>query len=228
MRLVAAVVCFSFLPLFAQQTLRRAVRASGEGSVTVQPDAARVSVAVVKQAPTAADAASQNATVATAVIAAIRQLLGPNSEVRTITYNLTPFYSSPRDGTQPQILGFTATNSIEAIAPDSNLEGRLIDAAVGAGASRIEGIRLFLRDDQTARAQALRTAALRARAKAEAIALGLGVRLGQTLSAQEGVTAVPIGGIDRGAGLGLTAPTPIETGSLEVRAMVTVDIEIAP
>jgi uncharacterized protein YggE len=228
MRILAAVVCCSLVPLFAQQNLRRAVSASGEGSVTVRPDAARVTVAVVKQAPTAAEAASQNATVAAAVIDAIRRLLGPNSEVRTITYNLAPVYTSPRDGTPPQIMGFVATNFIEAIASDPNLAGRVIDAAVAAGASRIDGIRLFLRDDQTARSQALRTASQRARAKAEAIALGLGVRLGQILSARETVTSLPIGGIDRGGSLSVTAPTPIETGTLEVRAMVAVDIEIVP
>jgi uncharacterized protein YggE len=82
MRIAALLMCLAFMPATAQ-TVRRSVRATGEGSVSVRPDAARVSVAVVKQAATAADAASQNASAASAVLAAVRQLLGQNADVRT-------------------------------------------------------------------------------------------------------------------------------------------------
>lgn len=227
MRIFAAVVCLSILPVFAQQTTRRAIRATGEGSVTVRPDAARVTVSVVKQAATAADAASDNAAASSAVIAAIRQLLGANAEVRTVTYHLSPLYSAPRDGTPAQIVGFSATNTIEAIASDSSLAGRVIDTAVAAGASRVDGVQLFLREDEPSRAQALRTASQRARGKAEAIAMGLGVRLGQVVYAQEGITSLPLP-IDRAGSALTTTPTPIEAGSLEVRAIVTVEFEVTP
>jgi len=58
--------------------------------------------------------------------------------------------------------------------------------------------------------------------------MGLGVRLGQILNAQEGFASLPSVGIDRNAGASATAQTPIEPGTLEVRATVTVAIEIAP
>ena len=228
MRIVAALLCVLIAPLSAQQIVRRSISASADGSVAVRPDAARVTVAVVKQAATAAEAASQNATVATAVIDAVRRLLGANADVKTVYYHLSPVYSNPRDGSPSQITGFTATNSIEAVAGDPNLAGRVIDTAVSAGATRVEGIRLFLRNDDASRAQALRLASQRARAKAEAIAMGLGVRLGQILNAREGFASLPSVGIDRSGGALATTQTPIEAGTLEVRATVTVDIEIAP
>ena len=87
-------------------------------------------------------------------------------------------------------------------------------------------MRRFLRDDEAARGQALRIASQKARARADAIALGLGVRLGSVLNAQEGSTPAPILGVI--GGVGTTAPTPIETGTLEVRATITVDVEIVP
>jgi uncharacterized protein YggE len=226
--MVTVLLCLSLAPVLAQQVLRRSIPASGDGSVAVRPDAARVTVSVVNQAATGAEAASQNATVATAVIEAIRRLLGANADVKTVSYNLTPVYSNPRNGSAAQIVGFMALNSVEAIAADPNLAGRVIDTAVAAGATRIEGIRLFLQDDDASRAQALRLASQRARVKADAIALGLGVRLGQMLYAQEGVSSLPPAGSDRIGGALTTVPTPVEVGTLEVRATVTVDIEIAP
>lgn len=225
MRIFSLLVFLCLAPLSAQQAVRRSVRANGDGSVSVRPDAARVSVSVVKQAATAADAAAQNATTAAAVIAAIRQLLGPNADVRTAFYNLSPIYSTPRDGPQ-QIVGFTATNTIEAVAADPALGGRVIDTAIASGASRVDSVRLFLRDEEPSRAQALRVASQRARSRADAIALGLGVRLGQILNVQEGTpTVLAAGRIDVGA---TATTTPIEGGTLEVRANVVLEIEIAP
>lgn len=216
------------VPVSAQQAaVRRFVRASGEGTVTVRPDAARVGLSIVTQDATAAEVASKNSTAAAAVIAAIRQLLGPNADVKTVSYNLTPTYTYPRDGSPQQLTGFLATNSIEAVAGDITLAGRVIDTAVSAGATRVDGIRLFLKDDDASRAQALRTAAQRAKTRADAIALGLGVRLGGILSATEGVSTglvIP----DTRLGAGAAAQTPIEGGTLEVRAIVTVDVEITP
>jgi uncharacterized protein YggE len=230
MRTLALLTCLACTSLFAQtNTPRRFVRTTGEASVSVRPDAARVAVSVVKEAATAAEAASATATATAAVVAAIRQLLGAGADVRTVAYHLTPVYNYPRDGGQPQLRGFSATEVIEATANDTALAGRIIDAAVAAGATRVDGIRLFIRDEEPSRAQALRNAALKARSKADAVALGLGVRLGAILSAQEGVSYP--GNIIPAARVGpeaLGTPTVIEPGTLEVRATVTLDIEIAP
>ena len=228
MRIVALLLCLAFIPA-AAQTVRRSVRATGEGSVSVRPDAARVIVAVVKQAATAADAASQDATTASAVIAAVRQLLGQNADVKTSSYSLIANYNIAREGSPAQITGYTATNVIEAVAADPTLAGRVIDTAIGAGANRINNVQLFLRDEEPSRAQALRIAAQRSRARADAIAMGLGVRLGQILNAEQGysVPGLPSNRIDGGLAAS-TVPTPIEAGALEVRAIVTVDVEIVP
>jgi hypothetical protein len=227
---VLAVLLLGACALSAQtaSTGRRLVRAIGEASVFVKPDAARVTVSVVKQAATAAEAASADAAATAVVIDAVRQLLGANADIRTVAYHLTPIYTYPRDAA-PQLTGFQASNTIQAVTNDTNLAGRIVDAAVAAGATKIDGVGLFLRDDDATRVQALRQASLRARAKADAIALGLGVRLGSVLTAQEGVTSgiLPANRIDAGAAA-ITAPTPIEAGTLEVRATVTLDIEIAP
>lgn len=83
-RILAAILCPSAAAqgLLAQQIARRSVRAIGEASVSVRPDAARVTVSVMKRADT----------VTAAVIAALRQLLGSNAELRTTAYSLAPVY----------------------------------------------------------------------------------------------------------------------------------------
>ena len=222
MKNLLLVALVAALPAMPQQLLRRSVRAVGNGVVSIRPDAARINVSVVRQAATAADAAAQDATAAAAVIAAIRQLLGPNADVRTLYYNLTPLY---RD---QQLTGFSAQNTIQAVATDPTAAGRVIDTAVAAGANRVDSVQLFLRNDESARSQALRAASLSARNQAEAVAMGLGVRLGQVITASEGVNAGPIYGPVAGGAGAAAVTTPIETGTLEVRANVTVDFEIAP
>jgi uncharacterized protein YggE len=107
---------------------------------------------------------------------------------------------------------------------DINAAGSVIDTATQAGATRIDGLRFGLRDEEPARAQALRAAGQKARAKADAIAIGLSVRLGAVLMAEEGVSVRPVGA-DRTA---QATATPVEPGTLEVQATVTLDVEIQP
>jgi uncharacterized protein YggE len=214
------------LPLLGQQvTTRRSVRAIGEGSISVQPDVARVSLGVVTQADTAGQAASENATRASAVIDQLRALLGSGAEIRTASYSLTPNYGYQSGGAPAAIVGFTATNIVEALVADLSLIGRVIDTGIQAGANRVDSLRLTLNDEEPSRAQALRQAGQKARARAEAIAAGVGVRLGQVISAEEGVS---YGVIPLDARATTAATTPIQPGSLEVRANVTLEIEIVP
>jgi uncharacterized protein YggE len=66
--------------------------------------------------------------------------------------------------------------------------GDLLDAALGAGANRIGGLRFGIRDTTALRQQALAEAAQSARARADALAATLGVRVvGIHSIAEEGV-----------------------------------------
>ncbi len=200
----------------------RFIRAFGEGVVSVRPDAGAVSFSVVTQAATAREAADQNATRTTALIETLQQLIGSNGEIKTLYYSLSPNYN--RDN-PPAIIGYTAVNTIQATIYDLSLIGLLIDTGLQAGANRADGPRLTLRNDEEARAQALRQAGQKARRRAEAIAQGVSVRLGSVRSAEEGVSIRPIA-VERGAAPSATT-TPIETGALEVRATVTLEMDIA-
>ena len=202
------------------------IHASGEGIVSIRPDQMKLNVGAATQARTAQEAVDSNATLVSQILIALRQLLGPNADLKTINFSVTPNYRYPQGGGQPEITGYTAVNTIEVTTADLTLSGRIIDTAAQAGANTVTNLRFVLKDSESARNQALKAATQQAKAHAEAIAQGLNVRLGAILAASEGFSTqyIPATG-DRGA-TATAVPTPIETGTLEVRATVSLDIEI--
>lgn len=219
-------IALAALPLLSQVTgaPRRSVRASGQAEISVRPDQVRVSVSIVTRAATADAASEANATRTTAVIAALRALVGNAGEIRTSSFSVVPI----REGNPPRDAGFQVSNSLLVTSNNTNLAGRLIDTAIQAGATNVGGISLGLRDDEPIRLQALRAAGQVAKTRAEAVASGIGVRLGAVLSADENSVlpgnVIPANRISLAAG----AATPIETGTLSVYATVSVEYEIIP
>src|SRR5258708_2266013 len=220
--LLPAVLALLSVTAQAQTPPRRAVVvAAGQGTVSVQPDEAKVQFSVVTQAPTASDAASQNATQVTAVLAALRSVLGPSANLKTLSYSLNPNYSN---GNQPILIGYTATNTVQVTLSDLSLIGKVIDTGIQAGANRVQGLQFDLKDDQPTRAQALKLATVQAKAHADAMASGLGLKTGAAISIQEGfATSVPPVRLGAAAP---TATTPVETGTVEVTATVTLEVEL--
>jgi len=214
------------LPMLAQTTARRGyIAAYGEASVSVRPDMATVNLGVLTTAQSATDAAAKNADQAAAVIAALRTVLGAGAEIRTVNYSVGPTYQYPPGGGQPVLTGFQVTNIVQATINDTALIGRVIDAGITAGANRIDGISFGLKDEDPVRAQALRAAAQKARQKADSIAGGLGVRTGAVIAADEGYQSSRVATTTERVGLAAAA-TPIETGTMTVRATVTLQLEV--
>src|SRR5436190_20513458 len=158
-----AMVCFWILcagAALAQDSpdkmVRPSIRVTGDSTVTVKPDQAEISIGVVTQAPAAGTAAAQNAQKQDTVIAELRKLLGAGADIKTISYSLSPNYRYPKEGGQPTITGYTATNVVQVKTPDLTQVGKVIDLATGSGANTIQSLRFTLKDESGARAQALR------------------------------------------------------------------------
>jgi uncharacterized protein YggE len=201
------------------------VRALGSATVPVKPDKATIQFSVVTTASTASDAANQNATVVTAVLAALGTVLGPTPNIQTLSYSLNPNYNYPQNG-QPVLTGYTASNTVQVILTDLTLIGKVIDTGIQAGANRVQGLQFGLQDDQPSRAQALKMATAQAKANADAMASGLGQHTGAAIAIQEGASSTPTPVL-----LGAAAPsanTPVETGVVNVQANVTLDIALVP
>ena len=212
------------LPLWSQPA-PPSVRATGEGSVSVQPDRARIDIGVVSQAPTAEAAASQNAAQLQSVLARLRAQLGQKADIRTISYSLNPVYQYPKNGGKPSIDGYSAVNTVEVTSDDLPNIGKVIDAATAGGANEIQRLQFTLKDEKRARAEALRHAALEARANAEAMASALGLKLGKVLLLDQSAGQSPRPMMAMNARVA-SAPTPIEAEPIEVRASVTLTIAL--
>ncbi len=234
MAIVGALIVFNFAVLAqdsADKTTRPSIRVTGDSTVTVKPDQAEISIGVVTQAPAAQPAAAQNAQKQDTVIAEFRKLLGAAADIKTISYSLSPNYRYPKEGGQPTITGYTATNVVQVKTPDLTQVGKVIDLATGSGANTIQSLRFTLKDESSARAQALREASTKARSKAEAIASALGLKIQRVLRVEEGGLMTPplmeYGG-NLQAMRAQVAATPIESGSIDVRASVTLTVEVLP
>jgi uncharacterized protein YggE len=209
------------------------VRATGDCVIDAKPDQATVDIGVVNQATTAAAAAAENANRVSAVINRIKKEIGSAGEVRTVNYSINPNYSypNPPSDSGPKILGYSASNTVEAKVSDIALVGKVLDAAIAAGANNINGVRFSVKDERPVRTQALRQAALNARSAAEAMAAALGVRVVRVHSAETGEPVVirPVRemAVHQMMAADIRAPTPVEPGNVQVRATVTVTLEVA-
>ncbi|HEX4950554.1 MAG TPA: SIMPL domain-containing protein [Blastocatellia bacterium] len=211
------------------RTERPSIRVTGEATIKAKPDQAQLNVGVVTQAQNAQAAATQNARRLDAVLSELRQSLGTGAELKTISYSLHPNYRYPKEGGQPTITGYTATNVIEVTLNDLTKIGQVIDVVTKTGANQVGHIQFTLKDEQTVRAQALRTAVTTARAKAEAIAAALNSKVGRTLRVEESEPVVVRPYLAEMASRSDAAAvsTPIEPGTIEVRAVIHLTVEIA-
>jgi uncharacterized protein YggE len=203
------------------------IQVTAEATVTIQPDQAQIDLGVVTQAKQSATAATRNAERVEAVLSTLGAVIGSAGKVETIGYSLRPDYRHPGDGGEPEITGYTATNVVRVTLNDLKRVGPAIDAATGSGANRIQALRFTLQDEQAAHAQALREAAARARAHADTLAAALGLKIVRVLAASEsGPPVMPIHDVAFARAEMARASTPIEPGSVEVKASVNLTLEV--
>jgi uncharacterized protein YggE len=203
------------------------VRASGEAVVSAKPDRAEITIGLSTRAPTADAASAQNAAQTTAALNAIKQALGSGGQIKTSGYSLAPQYDYA-NGKPPHLSGYEASNSVIVTVDQLPLLGKVIDAATQTGATNVNGVSFTLKDSSAVRRQALTEAAAQARANAEALAKALNVQVVGLLEAEPSES--PAGPRPMFAMAASVAKervaTPIEAGDLEIRAIVTVSLEV--
>lgn len=215
----------------AQEPSTPEIRVTGEATLNVQPDQAEIDLGVVTQATTAQAASEANATKLDAVISTLESLLGDGAKIETTNYSLRPNYTRPRGGGEATIASYTATNVVRATTASIDATGELIDAAIKAGANNVERLNFTVADPETPRLEALAQAAKRARAKADALADALDLQILGVRAVSEGSPAVVQPYAARAAMMQAEAAapmTPVEPGSVEVRASVTLRVSVSP
>src|SRR5687768_1703661 len=164
------------------------VTAIGESRVT--PDRAMLHVAVESQGESAAAAASANAARQTKVIEAVKAAGVAAAQIRTSGYNVFPEHAQGA-GRAPRITGYRATNMVQVEIRVIADVGKVIDAALAAGANNIGSVQLYASNTDAARREALQQAVAKARAEAEAGAAAAGGSLGTMLELTIDPTGLP-------------------------------------
>jgi uncharacterized protein len=205
-------------PAHSQEQVRNSITVTGSGTVTTVPDRALFWFGVQSQGRTASQALNANAAEMRRVIAALRGADVAAADIQTQNVSLSPRTND--DGTE--IIGYTAVNSVSARIRDIDRSGSVIDAAVQAGANQVSGPALVRSDQAELYRAALRAAYANARSKAQTLAESANVTLGRVLIAVEAGSPAPVPMGDRAA----VTETPIEPGTQEVHATVTVTFAI--
>ena len=205
------------------------ITVNGEATIVAEPDQAQIDIGVTTQARSAPDASRENAERLDRVLAEVKKLLSKADEVKTSGYSLNPQYRYPQGG-KPEIVGYLANNVVRIKTAKLDNVGKLIDAAMQAGANNINQLMFTLKDEDAARLEALRQASAKAQAKAEAIATSLGLKILRIVSVTEGErTFQPIyrqTPMARADTLAARAPTPVEAGTVDVRSTVSLTAEV--
>ena len=229
--LPTVLACAVPATVLAQQPPVSSIRVTGDARVTAKPDRVQIDIGVTTRAQQSQEAAAQNARQVDAVLAAVRKAAGPTAVLKTISYSLNPNYQYHPNGGEPTLQGYTAVNVVQVTLDELGKIGAVIDAATQSGANRVEGIQFTLRDQDAVRAEALREAVLRARAEADVLAAALGLKVLRVLTVEEqSPRVVPVrvyGGAPRAMATAAPA-TPVEAGTLEVTADVTLSVEVGP
>ena len=198
------------------------IKVTGKGTITSVPDQASFTIGVQTQGSSAHAALAANSEQMQRVIAAVEAAGVEKSDIKTQDVSVSANYED-----KGRIAGYSARNSVLVTVRNLSKAGPILDAASNAGANEVYGPTLSRSDEDELQAKALRSAVENARNKAEALADAAGVRLGTVTSMTEGFAGGPQPYYESAVMMKASAGAPIEPGTQDSQAIVTVTFAIA-
>lgn len=227
--LAAGLIACSCMTAQAEDS-RRSITATGNGVVITQNNRAVMYLAVETMSPDAKQAAQDNANIMTKVKHAVIGAGAAPDKIETDNYTMYPVYEYDKGKVKSR--KYEVNNRMKVVVEDLTKAGAVMDAAISAGANRIENIMFTVRNPGKYKDDALREAAQDARRKADIIAASLGKTVTNIISVTDNSVRVSprnymmnarmAGGND----MAESATTPMEGGDAKVESSVTVVFEI--
>lgn len=202
------------------------ISVNGQGKVSLKPNIAIANIGVDITTISLSDATTQANSKMTAVIDKLKSLGIDEKDIQTTNYNLYPITQQPPkpegSGT-PGITGYRVSNQVRVTIRKISDVGKVLDAAVGAGANNIYGV-TFGVDDLTSYQQQARASAVKdAQDKASQLAKTANIQLGPVIAISEGSPSPsPIRFGATSFGAGGASDVPVQTGEMQVIVDVTV------
>jgi uncharacterized protein YggE len=215
----------------ATHAVTSTVTVSGSGTISRDPDRATLSVAIVTSDDAAANATSANNRLYSALLERMRGAGINASAVKTSGYelNFVP-KPAPNDNYKPPRTGYIVTRSLSIVVDNLSTVGAVIDAAVAAGVTQVNGVAYGLRDERGAHAAALAAAVADAAAQATAIAQAAHLRVG-AVRRMSTVQSAPVFApqvLRMSVASTAQVPTQITPSAVEVNANITVTYQLLP
>ena len=201
---------------------------NGTATVERAPDRAFLELSSESRAPKPEDAQQRNAQAMTSVQQAVKKAGIPPDAIRTLGISLreeVDWVNGKRTSR-----GYVVTNSIEVRVDDLDALGKVMDAAVTAGATGVGDIRFDLKDRAGAEREALKLAVADARARGDAAAAGAGLRVGAVLRVEEQTgrsgPPIPMARMTTMAVAAAQPETPVVAGKIQIVSNVTLTVTI--
>jgi uncharacterized protein len=205
----------------------RTITASGKSIVSIPTTISQIRLAVEVQGKTPNNTQQEAAKLSTRVMQYLKTQ--QVEKLQTTGINLNPNYTYPNNN-KPQIIGYTASNSI-SFQVTTDRAGNILDTAVKNGATRIDGVNFIASDRAvtSAQTQALKQATQDAERQADAVLATLNLKRKEITGIQINNTSnpnpipMPMQMMERAKSAD-AATTPVVGGEQQVEASVTLEI----
>jgi hypothetical protein len=174
-----------------QDVVQSVVSTSGTATVKVTPDKVSVTIGVETRGETAEEAAAANAELMDKVLQALKDLGIAEEDISTNWYSVYPVYEwmsppcieiypqPPECAPKNEITGYSASNSVTVTLDASEDVGEVIDVAVEAGATNVNGAYFFVSTErqEEIREDLIADAIANARSRADKAAEAVGMEI---------------------------------------------------
>lgn len=198
------------------------VVARGEGEVRAVPDMALIAVGTEQTAKTPKEAQAVVAKAMTAVQQRLTAAGVAKDAIRTTAYDVQAQFDYVSGKQVPR--GYLARHVIDIRVDDLARLGELLETAIAAGGTSVQGVRFDLKQRATLEREALTRAVADARARADAMAAGVGTAVTGVVRIDETGGVEPQPGpvmMRMSAGIAGDAAPPVAPGETVIRATVT-------
>lgn len=236
--IIAVLAVFAIFALFAlpaaaeDLSTDKIILVSGSGYSETTPDKVTISFGVETTDPDTKKAQSENADAMNKVIAALKKAGISDENIKTSGYSVYSYEISEYQ-TGKWDIGTTVyevTNTVQVISYNVDKAGEYIDAAVSAGANKVNSLQFGLSNEKQIieRNKAIISAVKSAKADADSVSSALGIKLTGTgkISVDQSYTPVSYPTMNMKAeasGIAFdSASTTIESGNLKTTASVSI------
>lgn len=203
----------------ASDNLQAGITVTGTGDARQTPDRASLLFGVQTEGETGAKALAANSAALRGLIAALKAAGVDAKDLKTEHLDVSPRYDVEK---VTESRGYSASSTLTVSDQPLDRASRLSDIAVNAGADTVSGPSLSVADRDAEYRRALQSAFEDARKKAEALAEAAGLSIGEVTAIAEGnqPSVMPMYATPELRASDVKAP--IEPGSEQITAVVTV------